>query len=223
MRKLFHYTLCPYSRKIRLVLEEKKLDFALIPEPVWEQRADFLKLNPEGKTPVLIELNGSVIPGNNVVTEYLEEAYPEVPLFPEALNDKVEVRRLLSWFDEKFARECSLPLVFEKQLKRNIGGMGGPDSGAIRSAKNALTFHLDYISWLIDRRRWLAGETFTIVDLCAAAHLSSIDYIGDVPWDKFPEARDWYARIKSRPSFRGLLTDRVAALPPSSHYANLDF
>ena len=223
MRKLFHFVLCPYSRKIRLALEEKKLDFELVLEPIWEQRQEFLKLNPEGRTPVLIDLNKTVIPGHQVITEYIEEAYPESPLFPSDTAHKVEVRRLLSWFDEKMGRECTLPLVFEKNIKRNIPSSGGPDSSVIRAAKTAMVFHLDYISWLVDRRRWLAGESFSIVDLAAAAHLSSIDYIGDVPWEKFPLAKDWYARIKSRPSFRGLLLDRVQALPPSSHYSNLDF
>lgn len=223
MRKLFHFVLCPYSRKIRLALHEKKLDFELILEPIWEQRQEFLKLNPEGKTPVLIDLNQTVIPGHQVITEYIEEAYPESPLFLTDVSAKVEVRRLLSWFDDKMGRECTLPLVYEKHLKRHIPSSGGPDSGVMRAAKTSLIFHLDYISWLVDRRRWLAGESFTIVDLAAAAHLSSIDYIGDVPWEKFPLAKDWYVRIKSRPSFRALLSDRVQALPPSSHYADLDF
>lgn len=223
MRKLFHFTLCPFSRKIRLALLEKKLDFELVAEPVWEQRQEFLQLNPEGKTPVLIELNGTVVPGHSVISEYLEEAYPETPLFPEEVSAKIEVRRLLAWFDEKMGRECTLPLVFEKHVKRHMQGNPGPNSGLIRSAKSSIIFHLDYISWLVDRRRWLAGESFSLVDLCAAAHLSSLDYLGDVPWEKFPSAKDWYARIKSRPSFRSLLSDRVPSLPPALHYVDLDF
>ncbi len=223
MRKLYHHWLCPYSRKIRLCLHEKKLDFSLVFEPLWDMRPEFLKLNPENKTPVLIDLNGTVIASNYALTEYLEETYPEAPLFPESLAGKAEARRLLAWFDDKMACDVTLPLVLEKTIKRYMDGSRGPDSGALRSAKQAIHHHMDYMAWLIDRRRWLAGETFTIVDLTAAAHLSSLDYLGDVPWDKHEIVRDWYACLKSRPSFRSILSDRLPGIAPTNHYAELDF
>jgi glutathione S-transferase len=226
MRTLYHYPLCPYSRKVRLTLAEKKLDFASEIERFWEKRPVFLKLNPAGEVPVLVDLNGSVLSDSVAITEYLEEAYPDRSLFGEGLGQRAEARRLVGWFDGKFAQEISVLLLKEKNIKRYLrqeGGASGPNSAIIRVAKQAIHWHLDYISWLIDRRKWLAGDDFTMADIAAASHISVVDYMGDVPWDKHPVAKDWYARIKCRPSFRTLLQDRVAALNPAEHYPDLDF
>ncbi|MCX7338038.1 MAG: glutathione S-transferase family protein [Alphaproteobacteria bacterium] len=225
MRSLYHYPLCPFSRKIRQIMAEKKLDFSPEVERFWERRSEFLKINPSGQVPVLVDLNGSVIADSMAITEYLEEAYPVHPLMGDGLVERAEVRRLIAWFDGKFAQEVSLCLVFEKAINRYIKreSNSGPNSALIRSAKNAINHHLDYISWLVDRRNWLAGDDFSVADITAAAHLSVVDYFGDVPWEKHPVATEWYARIKSRPSFRSFLQDRIPGLNPSPHYADLDF
>jgi glutathione S-transferase len=76
---------------------------------------------------------------------------------------------------------------------------------------------------LAERRRWLAGDSLSLADVAAAAQLSSVDYLGDVPWEGHPEAKDWYVRLKSRPSLRPLLKDHIAGVPPPKHYADLDF
>lgn len=226
MRTLYHYPLCPYSRKVRLVLAEKKLDYTMDIERFWEKRPAFLKMNPAGQVPVLVDLNGSVLSDSVAITEYLEEAYPERPLMSEGLMQRLEIRRLVGWFDSKFAQEISVVLLKEKNIKRYLPadpGQTGPNSAVIRAAKQAIHLHLDYISWLVDRRKWLAGDFFSLADIAAASHISVVDYMGDVPWDKHPIAKDWYAKIKCRPSFRSLLQDRVAALTPATHYADLDF
>jgi glutathione S-transferase len=226
MRTLYHYTLCPYSRKIRLLLAEKKLDFSPDPEKFWEKKAELLQLNPAGQVPVLVDLNGSVIPDSSVISEYLEDAYPENSFLGKDLMQRVEVRRLTAWFDNKFAKEVSLSLILEKTIKRHLSssvGGAGPNSAAIRAAKDHINHHLEYISWLVDRRKWLAGDDFSLADITAAAHLSVVDYLGDVPWDKHEIAKEWYARIKSRPSFRAFLNDRIPGIAPSAHYTDLDF
>ncbi len=225
MRILYHYPLCPYSRKIRLVLAEKKLDFTLEVEKFWEKRESFIKLDPAGQVPVLIELNGSILSDSGAISEYLEEAYPEWPLIGEGLIQRAEVRRLTAWFDDRFGRDVSKRLLLEKNIKRYLpsDGSNGPDSSAIRQAKSLIHHHLDYISWLVDRRNWLAGDHFSLADVTAAAHLSVIDYFGDAPWQSHLLAKDWYARIKSRPTFRAVLQDRAPGAAPSPHYTNLDF
>ena len=222
MRTLFHVPLCAFCRKVRLALGEKKLDFRLELEQVWRHREEFLDLNPAGKVPVLLDLNQKVIVDSYAITEYLEEAYPEPSLLGGGLYDRAEARRLVAWFDDKFNAEVTRPLVFEKTLKRFFVA-GGPDSGALRAGKTALENHLDYICWLADRRNWLAGDDFTLADIAGAAHLSTADFIGHVPWDRFPEAKQWYARVKSRPSFRPLLQDQMSGVLIAPHYADLDF
>lgn len=224
MRTLYHYWLCPFSRKIRLVLAEKKLDFDLELEQPWERRPEFMQMNPAGKVPLLVDLNGTAVMDSMAIAEYLEEAYPERLLIGAGLAHRAEVRRLAAWFDDKFAQEVSMSLVIEKVLKRHLyKDHSGPNSAVLRMIKTYIHDHLAYISWLVDRRKWLAGDEFSLADITAAAHLSVVDYLGDVPWGQYELAKDWYARIKSRPTFRALLTDRLPGMPPSSHYTDLDF
>jgi glutathione S-transferase len=222
MRTLYHLWLSAGSRKIRLVLAEKGLEFEMKVEKVWERRHEFLALNPSGEVPVLVEESGATIVEAGPIAEYLEEAYPERPLILGDAVQRAEVRRLVLWFDGKFEREVTRNLVEEKMMKRFLG-LGEPNSQAIRAGTKNIHTHLDYISYLAERRTWLAGDHLTLADVTAAAHLSAVDYIGDVPWDDHPEAREWYARMKSRPAFRPLLADHIPGAPPPKHYADLDF
>ena len=221
-RTLYQYWLSPFCRKVRFVLAEKKLDVQLQIEKIWERRVDFLKLNPSGEIPVLVDENGTVVCDSQTICEYLDEHYPEVNLLGHAAPQRAETRRLVAWFDRKFNEEVTEYLVGEKLMKRVLKS-GQPDGQRIRAGHQNIHMHLDYIGYLTDRRRWLAGPEFSLADIAAAAHLSAIDYIGDVPWDKHKAAREWYARIKSRPSFKPLLEDTLPGTAPSSHYANLDF
>jgi glutathione S-transferase len=227
MRCLLHHPLQPQSRLIRLQLAEKRLDADLVIERPWDRRDQFLMVNPAGEVPVLIEENETTLCGFYPVLEYLEEAYPDtagMPLMGRTLQERAEIRRLIGWFDGKFEREVTRNLLHEKIFKRfmpNAGG--GPDSSAIRAGKANIGTHLQYIAWLTERRTWLAGSALSLADLMAAAQLSAIDYLGDVPWDDHEVAKDWYARLKSRPSFRSLLADNLPGAPPPPHYADLDF
>jgi len=221
MRTVYHLPLSPFSRKVRLVLGEKKLAFELRVEDVWRRREEFLILNPTGQVPVLID-DGLVVADSTAIFEYLEDAYPIPTLIGKTPAARAEARRLAFWFDLKFAREVTSNIVYEKMMKRLLGG-GEPDSERIRVGKDNIRYHLEYIEFLTERRNWLAGDNLTCADLAAGAHLSVIDYLGDVPWDQHVEAKNWYARLKSRPSFQPLLTDHVAGVVPPKTYADLDF
>jgi glutathione S-transferase len=230
MLTLFHHPFCPHSRFVRLALDEYGLAPKLVEERVWERRKEFLALNPAGATPVLLEEGAPPVPGAAVIAEYLDETRGRdvMPfrLMPSDVGDRIEVRRLMSWFNEKFFEEVSGPLVMERVYKRYIpsgNGGGSPNTDALRAARNNIRYHLAYIGWLVRARDWLAGHSLTYADLVAAAHLSAIDYLGDVPWDEDETAKAWYARIKSRPSFRTLLGETLAGLPPAPTYADLDF
>ena len=222
MRRLYHNILSPVCRKVRIALMEKGISCELISEDFVCVRADFLKMNPAGEVPVFIDANGTVVPDHSVICEFLEETYPSPSLLPKEPLARIEARRLTRFFDEKFSREVSVPLLMEKVVKSlKLGGT--PNSNVIRKSKALLREHLKYIEWLAVRRNWLAGEDFSYADIAAAAHLSVIDYLGDIDWDKFADAKDWYSRIKSRPSFRGILRDRQTGFVPPSYYSELDF
>jgi len=222
MRVLYHLPLSPYARKVRLVLAEKRLPFELRLEKAWERRPEYLELNPAATVPTMVEDNGLVIPDSSVICEYIDEAYPDSTLLGRTLAERIEVRRLAAWFDGKFAAEVTNNLYGEKYLRR-LTRRGNPDPSAIRTGFTALRYHLDYIAWLAETRKWLAGASLSLADFAAAAHLSTLDFLGEVDWTISAPAKEWYARIKSRPSFRGVLADRVPGTTPPDHYADLDF
>ncbi len=222
MRTLYHLWLNPFCRKVRLILNEKNIEFCLSIENIWERRESFLALNPVGDVPVFVEEQGTALSGSNVISEYIDEAFPNPPLIGSSPMERAETRRLVYWFDQKFGREVTKNIVDEKIMKR-IMGLGQPNSKAVRAGHLNIHTHLSYISYLLERRDWLSGNNLSMADFTAAGHLSVIDYLGDVPWEKYEAVKCWYARIKSRPSFRSILADTVPGIPPSKHYKNLDF
>lgn len=221
MNRLFHVPLSPYCRKVRLVLAEKKIEVDLVEERYWEQDADFLRRNPAGKVPVL-KMDGLMMSESTPICEYIEEKYPTPPLLPKAAAERFEARRLVSWFDDKFHNEVTSKLLYER-VNKKVTGQGYPDSKNVKAGAKAIKYHLDYMAWLLDQRRWLAGNELTLADFAAAAHLSSLDYISDVDWNRSEVVKDWYAKIKSRPAFRSVLADQVPGFLPPPHYADLDF
>jgi glutathione S-transferase len=230
MLTLFHHAFCPHSRFVRLALGELGLTAEPVEERVWERREDFLVLNPAGTIPVLVEEGQPAVPGADIIAEYLDETRGDElgdrRLLPRDTRSRVEVRRLMRWFNDKFFAEVSGPLTTERFFKRFMpvsAGGGAPDTEAIRAALKNIRYHLAYVGWLVRTRDWLAGDRLSYADLAAAAHLSSIDYLGDVPWNEDEMAKAWYARVKSRPSFRPILAETLAGIPPSKTYADLDF
>jgi glutathione S-transferase len=221
MRRLYHLPLSPFCRKIRLVLAEKKIEVELVEERVWERRMDFLRLNPAGQVPVL-RIDGLTLCDSGAIFEYLEEAYPELALLPRNPAERAEARRLAAWFDDKFHREVTANLLYER-VNKKLARAGYPESEKIKAGLRNVKYHLDYIGWLVDQRRWLAGDQLTIADFAAAAHLSALDYIGDVDWTRNEGLHHWYAKVKSRPAFRSILADLVPGFTPPQHYADLDF
>ena len=219
--KLYHLPISPFSRKIRLVLAEKQIDVELIEEFPWEERTDFLALNPAGKVPLLRD--GSVIIAeSHAIFEYLEEKYPTNPLLPKSPEARAEARRLHNYFDDKFYNEVTKKILNER-VYRKLAKDGYPDSNDIKAALKAIKFHYGYMDWLLEERRWIAGNDMTIADFAAAAHFSALDYLGDVQWGIIPNVKEWYAKVKSRPAFRVLLRDLVPGVRPSKQYSDLDF
>ncbi len=221
MNRLYHVPLSPFCRKVRLALAEKKIEVELVEERYWEQDPDFLRRNPAGKVPVL-RMDGMIMAESQAICEYLDETVPEPPLFPKGAKERYEVRRICAWFDDKFHHEVTANLLYER-VNKKITKQGYPESKNVKAGARAIRYHLDYMTWLLDQRRWLAGDQMTLADFAAAAHISALDYISDVDWNRSANVRDWYAKIKSRPAFRGLLADQVPGFPPSRQYADLDF
>jgi glutathione S-transferase len=227
---LYHHPFSAQSRFIRLAAAEYGIQLECIFERPWERRDEFLLLNPAGTLPVAVENDGPGLIGAYPIMEYLDETRGFVAgdkrLMPNHPDARAEVRRLVEWFTGKFDAEAVGYLVHEKlyklEIPRDQGG-GEPDSSVLRVARANMRHHLKYIGYLAGTRDWLAGSRMSFADLAAAAALSCADYLGEVPWDADEHARSWYSRVKSRPSFRPLLMEKVLALPAAPVYADLDF
>lgn len=225
-RTLHHFPLDPASRQVRLALGEKRLAFAEVQVRYWERPRDFARLNPSGMVPVLVEARDGAEPvalcESRAILDHLEEREPEPALLGRDVAERAEARRLMTWFDRKFDYEAGSYLLHEKVEKR-LMGLGAPELANLRAGREGLRSHLIYLEALLQDRDWLAGGRLSLADFAAAAHLSVIDYFGDVPWADFPAVRTWYMKLKSRPCFRPLLADRWPGLSPAPHYDDLDF
>jgi glutathione S-transferase len=218
------------SRFVRLILSEYGFQADLVEEQTWEKRREFLNLNPAGTLPVYVDDNMRTLCGATVISEFLDETHGVLKrdrrLLAEDPFQRAEIRRLVDWFLLKMEQDVTRPLarerVFKLQIPNGLGG-GAPDSKILRTARANIRQHMRYLTWLAGSRQWLAGERMSYADLAAAASISILDYLGEIEWADSPVVKDWYQRLKSRPSFRPMLTERVRGLTPVSHYADLDF
>lgn len=232
MAKLTHFPLCPFSRSVRIVLAEIDFAFTLAEEQPWAWRPSFLQLNPSGDLPVLELEDATILAGAYAISEYVGEIAASAPIddrmfnpFPGSPEERAEVRRLVDWFHRKMWSEITQDFVREKVWTRlrTDQPARGPDLELLRALRANLKYHLSYMSYLADNRRWLAGDDMSFADIAGAAHLSVIDYLGEIDWDAAPAVREWYTRLKSRASVRPLLADRIAGITPPDHYPDLDF
>lgn len=222
MWQLFQFPLCPFSRKLRLLMSEKGIAYELWRENPWEGREEFLLMNPAARVPVLHDPEkGVTLCDSRAICEYFEETVDRAPMINGSAANRAEIRRLVALFDENFYTDITGPLLIERMKKRLILRQS-PDSRALRDAMKLAHEHLYYIDYLVDHRPWLAGATFSLADLAAAAQISVADYLGGIDWSGHEQAQGWYYAIKSRPSFRPLLSERMDVIQPPSHYADVD-
>lgn len=222
MWQIYQFPLCPFSRKVRLLLGEKGIAYGLLRENPWDRRDEFLDMNPAGRTPVMFDDRGTVLIDSVAISEYFDETVDKNPMISGTAAYRAEIRRLVAWFDQQFYGDVTAPLLHERMSKRLIYRQS-PDGSILREAMRMANSHLDYIDYLIDHRAWMAGPTMTLADLAAAAQISVADYLGGIDWSGHEQTRAWYAMFKSRPSFRPLLTERMEVITPPKHYEMVDF
>jgi glutathione S-transferase len=213
MRRLVHLLLSPPSRFARLLIAEKRLTCdPVAPEDISEH------------LPVFIDQDGTRAQGLWAIVDHLEGTYPDYPLAPEDDAARAESLRLLDWAMGPFLDSVTRRIVYEKASQRFTGApvQRAPDMETVRRGREALRTELAQLGATAERNGYLACRECTLGDLAVAAHISALDYFGEIPWTEFPAAGEWYMRMKSRPSFRTLLADRVPGQPPVSHYADLD-
>ena len=222
MWQLYQFPLCPFSRKVRLLMSEKGIGYELWRENPWEGRDDFLAMNPAARTPVVHNPErGITLCDSRAICEYFEETVEKHAMINGSAANRAEIRRLVALFDENFYSDVTGPLLHERMKKRLVLRQA-PDSKVLREAMKLAHDHLYYIDYLVDHRPWLAGPTMSLADLAAAAQISVADYLGGLDWSGHEQARSWYSVFKSRPSFRPLLSERMEVIQPPSHYADVN-
>lgn len=223
MWQLFQFPLCPFSRKVRLLLGEKGVGYELVRESPWRRRDEYIDLNPTGRTPIIRDATRDItLIDSTAICEYFEETVDAKPMISGTAANRAEIRRLVAWFDEQFYGDVVAPMMHERMRKRLIHRQP-PEAKILREAMKLANTHLDYIDYLIDNRSWLAGATLSLADLTAAAHISVADYLGGIDWQGHEQAKGWYSVFKSRPSFRPLLSERMEVIVPPKHYEEPDF
>lgn len=228
--KVVHHPFSAGCRYVRLLLGEYGQGADFIQEKFWQRRPQLLTLNPAGSVPIIVENGTDPVVGAIVIGEYIDETrgalMRDKRLVPENPHKRAEVRRLVEWFLIKMESEVVGYLTGErifKILMSSAEGGGPPDVGILRAGRANLKNHLPYIANLAATRNWLGGTHISHADMAAAASISILDYLGEISWDDEPALKEWYARMKSRPSFRPLLSDKIPGLAPVSHYIDLDF
>jgi glutathione S-transferase len=221
MWRLHQFALCPFSRAVRFALAEKGEAVELVEARPWERPDQLFALNPACQTPAL-ENGALVLADSMAILEYVEETIERPPLIGASAAERAEARRLSAWFAQRFYAEVTAPLLSERLVKR-IFTREMPDGAVLRAAARAAESHLQYVEYLLDHNRWLAGGTFSIADIHAAAQISVADYLGGVDWGGHAQAKMWYSALKSRPTFRAMLSERMEGVRPPAHYDKLDF
>lgn len=221
MINFFHHPICPLSRQVRIYLKELNLEVNVIKEDYWNRRKEFIEINPSSTLPVIVFEDEPII-GYYAITEFLSEKFDNFHLMPKLLSEKNLARQEIYWFNEKFYREVS-KIILEEKMIRLLKRIGGPRSEYIRAAKTNLLHHFKYLTSLLEKHSYIASEHLTCADIAAASHISVIDYFGEINWDSYSIIKQWYAIIKSRPSFRTILQDQIAGFPPAKEYLDLDF
>ena len=214
--------LCSSSRAGKLILKEKGINFQAINEPIWKRRVGFLKVNPEGDLPVIIDEKNIKIIGYMSLAYYLDDNSIGDNLIGINAIQRLEVRRVCKWINNKFFREVTENIVEERVFK-NLRGLGQPSTEFLKAGRINLINHENYFEWLLKERTFLTGEIFTLADISYASYLSCLDYLGEMKWERIPVTKKWYAKIKSRPTFREILQEKIYTIPPSENYQNLDF
>lgn len=225
MYKLYHHTLCPFSRKVRTHMNCKNLEYELLSENFWLKNKDLIALNPAGQVPILRDLaNDNVISGSDTIIEYLEEKYNQENNFlGGCFSSRAEVRRLQNWFDDKFYAEVTSPIIHERYLNRFLPDAKAPNPNILSIARNNLAVHFSYIDFLLQNSRYLAGENISVADFAAAGQISVLDYFSDINWQYYENVKEWYSMIKSQKSFSEILKDSVSTVTPPNWYSKLDF
>lgn len=199
MIKLYDYPDCPFCQKVRVVLAEKDLEFEIKPVDLrkGEQKApEFLKLNPYGKVPVLID-DDIVIYDSTVIDEYLDEEYPNPPLMPEDSAGRARVRLLEDFCDNSFIPPAGAILaeLHKPEAER--------DNEKIKKYQADVNRVLARLEVALEGKQYLADE-FSLADVAFVPRVLILAQLGIELDARLHNVAAWIARLRERPSVQSL-------------------
>jgi glutathione S-transferase len=201
MIKLYDFLPCPFGQKIRIILAEKGLSYELVQIDFTEgeqRKPDFLRLNPFGRVPVLID-EDTTIYDSTIIAEYLEDEYPEPPLLP-AIGASALRARARTW--EDFADTSFTP-----QVGQLMGEMGKPESdrdpARLQRIHRLIERALDFLNHELQGQEYLAQQ-FSIADIGFVPRLVVLKDLGLDPGQNRANVEAWLNRMIDRPSIQSL-------------------
>ncbi|MDH5796013.1 MAG: glutathione S-transferase family protein [Anaplasmataceae bacterium] len=207
-------------RKLLVFMHEVRVEFEL-------KKVKYIsKINsiydPTLPHPILIDQRNEIFDGD-AACQYIHEMHNIYKnLYGSNASCRAEVRAMYNFLENKMYNEAVFIIINERIVKF-IYENSSPDSIALNNSKKKIAFYLEYLDCLLDSHQWLVPYGFSIADISAAAQISILDYLNDVSWEKYARLKDWYAVIKSKPSFKAILNSRIQGFYPSRHYSDLDF
>jgi glutathione S-transferase len=197
MIKLYDFLPCPFGQKVRIVLAEKGLSYELVQIDLTQgehRKPDFLRLNPFGRVPVLVDEDTTVY-DSTIIAEYLEDEYPEPPLLP-AVGSSALRARARTW--EDFADSSFTP-----QVGQLMGELGKPeherDPARLQRVQTLIGRALDFVNHELQGQEFLASQ-FSVADIGFVPRLVVLKDLGLDPGQGRSNVEAWLRRIIERPS-----------------------
>ncbi|WPX97960.1 glutathione S-transferase family protein [Candidatus Fokinia crypta] len=225
--QLHYSSICPLSRMVRIALLEQKYQLHLVEENYVHDNHEILAINPLGTLPFMVFQDNTVIKNLWGIIDYIINkndifGHTVMPSFLKNF-ERAEILFNVEWFCTKFFNDVTLPIIQQKIVNFTTKRIP-PNSTSIRNALRNMHIHMEYLKLSLAESNYIESSTPTIADYSAAAQISILDYTGDIMWNTINKRiKGWYSLIKSRPSFRTVLKDRILSLSPPPHYEDPDF
>ena len=227
---LYHYSFCPFSRKIRFLLDEIEITYKKIEIKPYEKNNEFIRLNTLNETPVLIDNNNKIrVIDSYIIADYLKNMeyrnFTDLrdEYFGSNLNEELEINRLQMLFDKNFYNDITKPLLYEKVYSTFDETKKYYSNSVVNKVVSNINAYVEYMEFLLVKNKWLADEKFSLADISAAAQISVIDYFGHINWKRFFKLKEWYNIIKSKKGFNDILNDKLPGFNPYINYNKIDF
>jgi glutathione S-transferase len=200
MLKLYDSPECPFCQKTRIVLAEKDLSYETVPVDLHageQKRLEFVKLNPFGKVPVLID-DEVIVYDSTIINEYLEDEYPHPQLMPADSAARARVRTFEDYADNAFIGVTS---TIMRELRKPEGE---GDQEKLGTARQQATRMLSVLDGSLAGRSWLVGN-FSLADVAFAPRVVILPALGITLDPEWKNVAAWIQRLNQRASIHDLV------------------